>query len=300
MSVSLNRRALCIALAGAPFLGACQFAGNRRQDFEVLNSQLHDLETAANGRLGLTAISTSDQTYVEYRAHERFPMSSTFKVMLVAAVLDHHMREPQLLQQRLTYESADLVTWSPVTQTRVESGMTVAELCAAAVQYSDNTAANLLMGMLGGPQAVTAYARRIGDKAFRLDRWETALNTAIPGDERDTTTPYAMARSLQALVLGDALGSIQRALLHSWLEGNTTGNASIRAGVPPGWVVGDKTGGGDYGTTNDVAILWPDRGGPIVLAVYFTQHEQNASPRKDVLASATQAVLNVTGWGAPE
>ncbi|RYY77709.1 MAG: class A beta-lactamase, partial [Comamonadaceae bacterium] len=185
---------------------------------------------------------------------------------------------------------ADLVSYSPVTQKHAGDGMTVAGLCAAALQYSDNTAGNLLIRLLGGIDAVTAYARGIGDSAFRLDRWETELNTAIPGDPRDTTTPAAMATSVQRLALGDALGAPQRAQFVAWLRGNTTGATRIRAGVPADWELGDKTGTGDYGTTNDVAVLWPPGRPPLVMAIYFAQPASDAAARNDVLASAARIV----------
>ena len=164
------------------------------------------------------------------------------------------------------------------------------ELCAAALQYSDNTAANLLIKLIGSTAAVTAYARSIGDSEFRLDRWETELNSAIPGDPRDTSTPAAMARSLQRLALGDALGTPQRERLLDWLRGNTTGAARILAGVPADWRVGDKTGTGDYGTTNDIAVAWPPSKPPIILVLYFTRPGKEAKPRSDVLAAAAGIV----------
>jgi len=198
-----------------------------------------------------------------------------------------------LLEQRVTYNQSDIASagYAPVTQRHVDTGMSIAELCAAAVQYSDSGAANLLIKLIGGPPAVTAYARSIGDSRFRLDRLEPELNSAIPGDPRDTTTPAAMAESLGVLVLGDALPTQQRALFTSWLRGTTTGNKRIRAGVPPGWQVGDKTGTGSYGTTNDIAVMWPVTGGPIVLIVYYTQTHSNAKAKEEVIRSATRIAV---------
>ena len=149
---------------------------------------------------------------------------------------------------------------------------------------------NKLIAHLGGPGKVTAFARSTGDTTFRLDRQEPELNTAIPGDERDTSSPRAMADSLRNLTLGDALADTQRAQLVAWLKGNTTGGQSIRAGVPAHWVVGDKTGAGEYGTTNDIAIIWPENRPPLILVTYFTQRQQDAKWRKDVLAAAAKIV----------
>lgn len=257
----------------------------------TLQKQFAELEAKANGRLGISFIDTATGCEITYRGNERFPFCSTFKVLVVGAILQQSMAQPGLLLQNVLYSKADLVTYSPLTEKRLAQGMTITELCAATLQYSDNTAANLLMRQLGGLQGVNRFARSIGDASFRLDRWETALNSALPGDERDTTTPSAMAASLKKLVLGDVLAAPQRERLIGWMKANTTGNASIRAGVPAGWIVGDKTGSGGYGTTNDIAVLWPQKGAPLVLAVYFTQHQPDADPRRDIIAEATRLLM---------
>jgi beta-lactamase class A len=209
------------------------------------------------------------------------------------------MTDDGLLQRRITYDDKQTASsgYAPITGKNIANGMTVAELCAATMQYSDNAAVNLLMKELGGLQAVTAFARSIGDETFRLDRCEPELNSAIPGDERDTSTPAAMEKSLHKLILGDVLGQAQRDMLIDWLRSNTTGDKRIRAGAPKDWIVGDKTGTGSYGTTNDIGVLWPPTkadaaGAPIVAAIYFTQREKDARPRDDVLAEATRIVLN--------
>jgi beta-lactamase class A len=222
-------------------------------------------------------------------------MNSTFKVILASAMLDLSTRESGLLGERLMYNRDELVTYSPITEKHLATGMTIEELCAAAIQYSDNTASNVLIKRLGGPPAVTAYSRSIGDTTFRLDRWETALNTAIPGDLRDTSTPQAMAFSLQRLALGEALPAAQQRQLQQWLKGNTTGAKRIQAGVPTGWQVGDKTGTGDYGSANDIAIIWPPQRAPIVLTIYTARKEVKAEPRNDILASAARVVAEWVG-----
>ena len=187
-------------------------------------------------------------------------------------------------------KQSDLVNYNPIAEKHLDTGMTLAEFSAATIQYSDNTAMNKILEHLGGPAKVTEFARTIGDKTFRLDRTEPTLNTAIPGDKRDTTTPLAMAESLRKLTLGNALGEQQRAQLVTWLKGNTTGGQSIRAGLPASWAVGDKTGAGDYGTTNDIAVIWPENHAPLVLVTYFTQPQQDAKSRKEVLAAAAKIV----------
>lgn len=289
---SSQRRTLLLAAATAPLVlsvNAC--ASRQAADFSPATS-FDALERAAGGRLGVCAIDTANGRRAQHRADERFPFCSTFKAMLAAAVLARSVERPALLQQRVTYRQDDLVRYSPVTERHVGTGMTVAGLCAAAVQYSDNSAANLLLKLIGGPSAVTAYARAIGDDTFRLDRWETELNTALPGDLRDTTTPAAMAASLRVLALGEALPAAQRAQWIEWLRGNKVGDKRIRAGVPAGWRVGDKTGTGDYGTTNDVGVVWPPSRAPIVLAVYYTQTRADAQAKDDVIEAAARIAVS--------
>jgi beta-lactamase class A len=293
-----QRRSLLLAAATAPLVltvNACASPQAATVSDLASAKSFAELEGAAGGRLGVCAIDTASGQRAQHRADERFPFCSTFKTMLSAAVLAQSVERPALLQQRVTYGQGDLVRYSPVTQTHVGSGMTVAELCAAALQYSDNSAANLLMKRVGGPSGVTAYARSIGDDTFRLDRWETELNTALPGDPRDTTTPAAMAASVRALTLGAALPAAQRAQLVEWLRGNKVGDKRIRAGVPPGWQVGDKTGTGDYGTTNDVGVVWPPSRAPIVLVVYYTQTRADANAKDDVVASAARIAVAAFG-----
>ena len=240
-------------------LPALAFAsGKTRSNPEPdLAAGLAQLEQEREVRIGVAALDLRDGRCLGHREGERFPMCSTFKLLLAAAVLARSVDDPALLARRIAIAKADLVAYSPVTETRLADGMTVAELCEATLQISDNAAANLLMKQIGGPEAVTAYARRLGDAVTRLDRWETELNSAIPGDERDTTTPQAMLGNLRALFFGDALPAAQRRRLEAWIRGNQTGAERIRAGVPKTWVVGDKTGSGAYGAVNDIGVLWP-------------------------------------------
>jgi len=286
MTLLLKRRTFLLAAAALPLLPA--WAAESSDAVQ----RLKQLETTFAGRLGVVALNTGNGEVLSYRGDEAFPLCSTFKAMLAGAILQRSVLTPGLLDERITYRKSDLVSYSPVSEKHVQDGMTVAELCAATVQYSDNSAANLLMKLLDGPEGLTTFARSIGDHHFRLERWETELNSAIPGDLRDTTTPLAMAHSLQRLVVGDALPDSQRQQLQTWLRGNTTGATRIRAGVPANWQVGDKTGTGDYGTTNDVAVLWPPGKAPVVLTLYLTQTTKDASPRNETLAAATRVVVD--------
>jgi beta-lactamase class A len=283
-----TRRTLLLALATMPL-----FAGHASAApaLDHALARLKALEADSGGRLGVAALDTGNGAALLHRADERFPFCSSFKMMLAAAILDRSRRDPTLLARRVPIHKTDLVSHSPITKDFLAEGMTVDALCDATIRYSDNAAANLLIKILGGPGGVTAFARSIGDTAFRLDRWETMLNSAIPGDARDTTTPAAMMNSLRKLALGEALAAPGRALLVDWLKRNTTGDTRIRAGVPAGWIVGDKTGTGAYGTTNDIGVLWPPGRASIVVALYFTQPDENAEARSDVLAAATRIVV---------
>jgi beta-lactamase class A len=290
-------RSLLLPLTTALFfISACipAFASTQEIKLASVQKKLEALEASSGGRLGISAIDTANNTHIQYRADERFPFCSTSKVMVVSAILKQSIADSHLLQQKITYTEKDVDSsgYAPITKTHVVSGMTIGELCAAAIDYSDNAALNLLLKTVGGPTAVNSFARSIGDNTFRLDRWEPKLNSAIPGDLRDTSTPAAMASSLQQLALGNILELPQRTQLQTWMKNNTTGNARIRAGAPKGWLVGDKTGTGDYGTTNDIAVIWPPNSPLIVVVIYFTQNKKDAAPRDDVIAAATSILIN--------
>jgi beta-lactamase class A len=193
------------------------------------------------------------------------------------------------MDQRLPIPREGLIPWSPVTETRAGGSMSLDELCAAIMTTSDNTAANLLLGVVGGPAGLTAWLRGIGDSETRLDRIEPALNEARPGDPRDTTTPDAMAATLGRIALGDVLAPEGRARWLGWLEGNTTGAARLRAGVPAGWRVGDRTGGAAHGTSNVVGLLWPPGGAaPWVVAAFITECAAPAAARDAALADVAR------------
>ena len=257
----------------------------------TLERQLAALEQQHQGRIGVALYHPDTGLSYGYRAEERFPFASTFKALLAAAVLQRSEFDPQWLQRVVHYRVDDLLSYAPITRPHLARGMSREALAIASVQYSDNTAANLLLEALGGLSEFNRFVAALGDQKFRLDRQEPDLNSALPGDDRDTTTPAAMAKTLSRLTLGNGLAAPQQARFNAWLKGNTTGDAAIRAGVPTGWLVGDKTGGGGYGTTNDIAVLWPTQGAPMVLALYFTQSTPDAKPQQAVLAEATRLVL---------
>lgn len=263
---------------------------------ETAAAALAALEKQNGGRLGVCAVDTGSGRRVLYRAAERFPLCSTYKLLAVAAVLSRVDHGQLRLDQRVPYGPADLLSYAPITRKNVGSGfMTVSDLCAAALEWSDNTAANLLLRLIGGPRGWTRFVRRLGDTTTRLDRTEPTLNTAIPGDPRDTTTPEAMAADLQAVLLGRALSEASRAQLNAWLLASQIDAALLLAGLPPGWRVGDKSGAGAYGTRNDIGILYPPHAAPILAAVYYTETTQPMAASNRLIAECGHIIAQAFG-----
>ncbi|MFD4629747.1 class A beta-lactamase [Streptomyces sp. NPDC058284] len=304
MNSTPSRRTLLGAAAAAPVLlsvpgtakAAAPAGGARAATGGDVRRRLREIEESYPGRIGVHALHTGTGATVGYRAHERFALASTFKVLAGAAVLRRaREQEPGLLDILIRYGRDDLVTYSPRTELHLETGMTVRELCDAAITYSDNSAANLLLRRLGGPSGITGFARSLGDTRTRLDRWEPDLNSNIPGDRRDTTTPAAMTANLHRLVVGDALHPLDRGQLTRWLVENTTGDKRIRAGLPTGWRAGDKTGSPAYGGVNDVAVAWPPRNAPLVISVYTTRLDADTPGEDRIAEDITRVVVDALG-----
>jgi beta-lactamase class A len=229
------------------------------------DDQIAGLEKRNNALIGVFAANLDSDRTVAHRADETFAVCSTFKAYAVGRVLQLVDRGQLALDTRIFIDPSAIVANSPVTEERTGADMSIGELCQAALQHSDNTAGNLLLKMIDGPPGITAFARSIGDDRTRLDRWETALNSAIPGDPRDTSTPAALGAGYRALLAGDVLSPPQRQQLEDWMRGNET--SSLRAGLPAGWTSADKTGSGDYGSTNDVGLAYGPDGQRLLLAV---------------------------------
>lgn len=253
------------------------------------HDRLMELENKFDARLGVYALDTGGGGTVEHRADERFAFCSTFKGVAAAAVLQ---RNPlSHLETRVSYSRDDLMKHAPVTERHVATGMTIRQLCDAAVRFSDGTAGNLLLRDLGGPAALTAFTRGLGDTVTRMDRVEPAITEATPGDLRDTTTPRAFAADYREIVLGDTLTAEKRDFLRDLLQRTVTGAGRIRAGLPPGWTIAGKTGTGEYGTLNDIAVLWPPGKAPIVLAVMSSKSAKDAPYDEALLAEAAKYVV---------
>lgn len=263
---------------------------------ENMHERLQALEGRHGGRLGVSILDTASGKRIDHRADERFPMCSTFKFLAAAQVLARVDRGEEQLQRRIVYADKDLVAYSPMTGKHVGApGMTLDELCHAAITLSDNTAGNLLLDSFGGPAGLTAFARSLGDAVTRLDRRETELNEAIPGDPRDTTTPAAMLDDMRRLLLGDVLSQASRKQLADWLLANTTGGSRLRAGLPRDWRVGDKTGTSDNGASNDIAIVWPPGRAPLLVAAYYAESTAPQETRNAVLAQVGSIAAGLVG-----
>ena len=262
------------------------FAGDRAlAGGDVLMDTVKRVEDRLDARVGIAIYDEQTGKNWQYHADDRFPMTSTFKALACAGVLARVDAGEEDLDRVIMVRQSDLVTYSPVTEKRVgDPGMKLSEMCEAALSVSDNTAANAVLDSLDGPQGFTRFMRSIGDEVTRLDRRETGLNEAVPGDPRDTTTPNAIAAGLRKLVLGDVLTPASRQRLTDWLIGNKVGDALLRAGVPKDWRVADKTGGGGHGSRSIVAVMWPPHRKPVIAAIYITETDASFDARNAAIA----------------
>jgi len=255
-------------------------------------SRIAAIETRMAGRVGVAALDTGSAKRLDYRSEERFPMCSTFKFLATAVVLKSVDDGREKLDRFISYGAKDILEYAPVTKAHLkDGGMTLGALCAAAIEQSDNTAGNLLLDTIGGPVGLTNFVRSIGDEMTRLDRKEPELNSALPDDERDMTTPAAICADMQRLLLGNVLSESSRHQLQEWLQHNETGAFMIRAAVPKTWSVGDKTGRGANGATNDIAIVRPPGRAPILIAIYAVGSTALADDRAAAIAEAARVVL---------
>ncbi|MGJ7487991.1 class A beta-lactamase [Variovorax sp. LT2P21] len=293
----MQRRLFSLALGGglAAMAAGASAKNSKGQGAHDVEVKLRQIEAASGGRLGVCILNTADGRRLGHRADERFPMCSTFKLLAAALVLQRVDSGQDTLDRLIAIERSVIVPHSPLTEPNVGGTMTMGALCEATITQSDNAAANLMLASFGGPAGLTAYVRSLGDPLTRLDRNEPGLNEAIAGDPRDTTTPAAMLGLMQKLVLGNALKPASRAQLRDWLIANKTGGQKIRAGLPAGWQVGDKTGGGAFGTNNDVAVVWPPGRPPILVTTYLTQTQAPLAQRDAALAAVAALIPDFVG-----
>jgi beta-lactamase class A len=280
--------------ADVPELPAAPPADHKTE--EDADAALSALEKKTGGRLGVSILDTDTNISLGYHEGDRFPLFSTYKALAAGFVLARVDQGKEKLDRRVTFGKEVLVAYSPTTEKHAGGdGMTISELCEAAVTLSDNTAANLLIDSFGGPKALTDWLRSTGDEETRLDRKEPELNEAKKDDPRDTTTPDAVLDTLGLLTLGDTLSDASSALLTGWLVASTTGKDRLRAGVPADWKVGDKTGTGAAGTAADIAIIWPPERGPILVTVYIVDATADAPTLNSVFADIGKMVVSMVG-----
>lgn len=305
-----RRMFLAGTVVGLGALSACSTTKKNYQDESAftadadqgLRAAAREVEAQTGGRLGLSVLDTSNGRQLSWRGGERFALCSTFKTLLAAQVLQRAEQGKEVLHRRVLYRRDELVSYSPVTEEWADTleGLSVQSLLRASVVLSDNTAANLLLRSVGGPQALTEWLRGLGDTETRLDRWEPELNSAKPGDVRDTTTPEAMALTLRKLLVDESvLQAPSSTQLTRWLVQSRTGDQRVRAHFPVDWVAGGKTGSGEHGTSNDTLIVWPGpRKPPLVVACYLTGSRHSAAQRDAQLARLGEALVRWQQAGA--
>ncbi|MEC1651368.1 class A beta-lactamase [Bacillus vallismortis] len=286
---------LCLSLTGFKPFDASTHAeakaiGDTKVTSCITDEKFVQLEKKFDAKLGVYAIDTGTNKTISYRPNERFAYASTYKVLAAAAVLKKNAIEK--LNEVIHYSKDDLVTYSPITEKHVDTGMSLKEIAEAAIRYSDNTAGNILLQQLGGPKGFERSLKQIGDHVTKANRFETDLNSAIPEDIRDTSTAKALATDLKAFTVDNNLTPDKRTILTDWMRGNATGDELIRAGAPIGWEVGDKSGAGSYGTRNDIAIVWPPHRAPIVVAILSNRFTEDAHYDNALIAEAAKVVLN--------
>jgi len=253
--------------------------------------RLAALEQRHGGRLGVAALDIATGRRLGYREDERFALCSTFKLALVACVFARVEAGAEHLDRPVACNAADLVVHSPVVEKRLAAGsITVGDLCAAAMQQGDNAAANLLLQRIGGPATMTTFFRSLDDSVSRLDRTEPTMNEYTPGDARDTTTPAAMLGDLRTLLCGDRLSPASRERLAQLMRSCTTGSHRLRAGAPRDWTVGNRSGSGPKGETNDLAILVPPGRAPILVAAYYSESPATSETKEAVLAEVARII----------
>ncbi len=290
----IARRAVLAVLPAALVAGR----GDAGNPFEPsLADAIAAAERASRGRFGLAIQDTASGQRFTSRGGERFAMASTFKFLLTAAVLQGVDHGRERLDRTIHVSPDDVLPNSPLVEKRVDGPPpTVAELCEAAIIFSDNAAANLLLPSIGGPAGLTRFIRQIGDPVTRLDRTEPALNRVAPGDPRDTTTPDAMIANLRRILIGNVLSPVSRQRITDWMIDNRTGGKRLRAGMPASWRIGDKTGSWNEQIANDIAIAWPDgRAAPVLIAAYTTGGPGGSTALDATIAAVAKAITAAVG-----
>lgn len=256
----------------------------------TLNDSIYSIEQRTLGRIGISVLDSTDQQW-HYKGNERFPMMSTFKTLACAKMLQDSDRDILDISTMAPVKSDELIAWSPITKNMVGSLITIENACEATMKTSDNTAANIVLKHIGGPQGVTAFLRLTGDKVTQLDRFEPELNQAKSDDLRDTTTPNAMNKTLHHILFEDVLAQNSKKQLKEWMQGNTVSDSLLRSVLPQGWSIADRSGAGANGSRGITAAIWTDEREPLIISIYLTQTNLSMPERNQVINEIGKAIF---------
>lgn len=262
---------------------------NRKPDTQY-NSAFSKIESDYGVKLGVYAFDTETNKEVVYNADNRFTYCSTFKALMAGEILKKYQLDQ--LKQVIKYTQKDVLSYAPVTKDHVDKGMSIEEICNAAIRFSDNTAANLLLNLIGGPSGFKSALNQLGDNVTEPARIEPELNNPTTGDIRDTSTPRQLAIDLKEYTTGNILTDDKKKILIDWMSGNATGDKLIRAGAPQDWMVADKSGSGSYGIRNDIAIVMPPNKKPIFVAILSSKNVQDAKSDDKPISEASKVIFD--------
>ena len=257
----------------------------------TLNNSISAIEQRISGRIGVAVLDTKNKQTWAYNGNSHFPMMSTFKTLACAKMLRKSANGELDLSTSSLIKAEELIPWSPVTKTFVNKNISVAKACEATMLTSDNTAANIVLQHIGGPQGVTSFLREIGDKVSQLDRIEPELNEAKVGDLRDTTTPIAIVSTLSRLLLGDVLLDTDKNQLRTWMQKNKVSDPLLRSILPQGWFIADRSGAGGNGSRGITAMLWNSGRQPLIISIYLTETELAMAMRNEIIVEIGKLIF---------
>ncbi|MFB0980352.1 MAG: class A beta-lactamase [Alteromonadaceae bacterium] len=259
----------------------------------TISKVIDEQERKIGGRIGVSIYDVTANDLWNYNGNLRFPLMSTFKTLACAKLLSDVENGIQSLDNSTVITKKSLVTWSPITEQRVGEKVTLKEACSAAMIMSDNTATNIVLKGIKGPEALTQFLRSIGDDVTRLDRIEPYLNEAIDGDERDTTTPNAIVKSLHTLLFGDVLSTLSKEQLKKWMMDNRVTGSLLRSVLPELWSIADRSGSGGFGSRAITAVVWSDKKTPLIISIYLTQTKISFDQRNKTIADIGKEIFTV-------
>ncbi len=259
----------------------------------TLDSQsIQGIESRVSARIGVAVYDTAAKQTWSYKGDERFPMMSTFKTLACANLLYDAEKKGLDLESKVSIKPEDLIVWSPVTKALADREISFKDACTATMEMSDNTAANVVLSGIGGFNGLTEFLRLIGDTKTRIDHIEPDLNHARPGDERDTTTPNSMVKTLNQLVYGNTLSEASRAQLKTWMMDNKVSDGMIRSILPDGWKIADRSGAGAYGSRAITAIVWSETRAPLIISISLTETELTIPERDAVINEISELIFD--------